>query len=239
MKSAITLETHFWHERPPFQTKIDIEKLTGILLERDPKNTEKLVYRGSSTLGRTHELELRFEAVLPRAPYVMRPPTERREFKNLYLLRLVTNASEKDANRAFEYWSLRLQCCQRVTDFRDHSQSFYDDHVRESIEHEEAERRRVEDPDPIIALQKKVLAALEDGKQFRTAHKEGGTILFFNGRNFVREDYGDDPNIKEFVTREEMIACIRNFYDWDSRKETYPHRPPELEVWKFIQRQLR
>jgi len=41
-----------------------------------------------------------------------------------------------------------------------------------------------------------------------------------------------------FATDDEMLDCIRKFYDWDSRKDTYPHRPPELDVWKFIQRQL-
>ena len=145
---------------------------------------------------------------------------------------------ENDSHRAFEYWSLRLQCCARVTDFSDHSQTFYEQQVRESIEHDEAQARAVEDPDPIVAIQNKVLMALRKGKQFRTAHHEGGSILSFNGQTFQREDYGEYPDLKQFATDQEMIECIRAFYDWESRRETYPHRPPELEVWKYIERQL-
>jgi hypothetical protein len=229
-------ETPFWHEKPPFEVKREIEKLTGTLLTRDPASTDKLLYKGSLRGLHEFELELRFEAVLPRVPYVMRPPTERREFRNLYVFRLL--GSGESARRSFDHWTLRLQCCPPVRDLSDHSRTFYDQQVRESIEHEEAEARRVEDPDPIIALQKKMLAALRDGRQFRTSHHEGGTILYFNGKTFLREDFGEYPDVKEFATDAEMIACIRAFFDWESRRETYPHKPPELDVWKFIERQL-
>jgi len=242
-----TRETHFWHERPPFQVKHEIEKLTGILLTRDLNNTARLVYKGSAHGENSFELELRFEAVLPRVPYVMRPPTEREQFRNLYELRLSASAPvkwgtkeelEEDARRAFDYWSLRLQCTSRVRDFSGNSSLFYEQQVRESVEYEEAEARRVEDPEPILAIQKRVLMALRKGKQFRTAHKEGGSILYYNGTKFLREDYGEEPALREFATEDEMIACIRALYDWESRRDIYPHRPSELEVWTYIQRKL-
>jgi hypothetical protein len=229
-----TQETHFWHERAPHEVKFEIEKLTGQLLTRDPA-AAKLTYRGSATIPNPFEIELRFEAVLPRVPYVMKRPTERSEFKNLYALRLCTNGPGK----AFDHWCLYLQCCATVTDFSDHSQIFYDQQVRESIEVEETRARRVEDPDPILAAQKRVLAALRDGKQFRNAHHEGGSTLYFNGKTFLREDYGEYPDRREFATDAEMLACIRQFFDWESRRETYPHQPAELDVWKYIERQLR
>jgi hypothetical protein len=76
------------------------------------------------------------------------------------------------------------------------------------------------------------------GKRFATAHHEGGTRLYFKGTKFVREDFGLEESLTEFSTDGEMLTCLRNFYDWESRKGTYPHRPPELDVWKFIQREL-
>ena len=54
----------------------------------------------------------------------------------------------------------------------------------------------------------------------------------------MREDFGLEESLTEFSTDGEMLTCLRNFYDWESRKGTYPHRPPELDVWKFIQREL-
>ena len=40
-------------------------------------------------------------------------------------------------------------------------------------------------------------------------------------------------------TDEEMIRFLRTHFDWESRRDTYPHKPPELDVWKYIERQLR
>jgi hypothetical protein len=241
-------ETYFWYDRTPFQTKYDLEKLTGILLPLDRSSEDKLVYRGSSVTGVTaRKLEIRFEAVLPRVPYILKPPTELREYRNLFLLRVETSAPKKwhteeelkaSAAKTFDYWTLRLPCGSQTINWADASREFYEQQAKEAIDYELELAGRVEDPNPIIALQKTVLAALRDGKQFRTAHKEGGTILFFNGKNFVREEYGEDPSVTEFASDEQMIECIRRFYDWDSRKETYPHRPPEVEVWMYIQGQL-
>ncbi len=244
-----TRETYFWYDRGPFQTKYDVEKLTGILLELDRSSEGKLVYRGSSVVGVTrHTLELRFEAVLPRAPYIIKPPDELRGYRNLFFLRAETSAPRKweteddvkaAAARAFEYWTLRLPCGSQLIDWADASRKFYEQQAKEAIDQELALAARIEDPKPIVALQKKVLAALRDGKSFRTAHKEGGTILFFNGKTFVKEEFGEEQSVTEFAADQEMLACIRQFYDWDSRKETYPHRPAELDVWKYILNQLR
>ncbi len=243
-----TRETYFWYDRGPFQAKFDLEKLTGILLKLDRSSEDKLVYRGSSVTGATtHVVEVRFEAVLPRVPYIVKPPTDPREYRNLFLLRVETSAPKKwytenelkeSAAKTFDYWTLRLPCGSQTIAWADASREFYEQQAKEAIDQELELASRLEDPVPIIALQKTVLAALRDGKQFRTAHKEGGTILSFNGAKFMRENYGEEPSVTEFASDQEMIDCIRRFYDWDSRKDTYPHRPSELDVWKYIQRQL-
>jgi hypothetical protein len=242
-------ETYFWHDHAPFRVKYEIEKLTGILLARDASTPNKLIYRGDSNCGgNKHNIELRFEAVLPRAPYIRNPPTEPGAYRNLFLLRVESAALKKrvseaeflrDAGRTFEYWTLRLQCGSQRIEWQDASREFYAQQMRDSIERERDLARRVEDPDPILAIQKAVLAALREGKRFSTAHKEGGTILRFNGKVFERSNYGEDTTLTQFATDQEMIASIRAFYDWESRRDSYPHRPPELEVWKYIQRQLR
>jgi len=40
-------------------------------------------------------------------------------------------------------------------------------------------------------------------------------------------------------TAEDEAANPLQKLDWESRKETYPHRPPEADVWKFIEKQPR
>ena len=106
----------------------------------------------------------------------------------------------------------------------------------------EKETRRAsekEDPAPAMAVKQEILTALRSGMSFRTAHHEGGTSIYFDGKNFVRSEYGETESLKVLATEDEALGSIRELYDWDSRKVSFPHPPPELEVWKFIQLQLR
>jgi len=137
-------ETYFWYDRNPFETKYDLEKLTGILLERDPESEDKLVYRGESSIGATNRaLELSFEAVLPCAPYVMKPPTDPKAWRNLFLLRVETRAAkkwvteesfEKSAATALEYWTLRLPCGSQHIAWEDASREFYEQQTKAAID---------------------------------------------------------------------------------------------------------
>ena len=73
---------------------------------------------------------------------------------------------------------------------------------------------------------------------FRTVHHEGGTSIYFDGKNFVRSEYGESESFKILGTEDEVLDCIRELYDWESRRDSFPHRPPELEVWGFIRQLL-
>lgn len=91
----------------------------------------------------------------------------------------------------------------------------------------------------VQGLQQEVLAAMRAGMGFATAHKEGGTHLFHDGRVFVRKDYGDQPNIREtYPSDEAFIQCLRQFHDWNARRDVYPDQPPELAVWQYIRSRL-
>ena len=94
-------------------------------------------------------------------------------------------------------------------------------------------------PSPIAALQAAILAALRKGDTMRTSDHCGTTKLFFDGSQFVREDCGELPQVIHYPTDEAMLTCLRKFYDYPSRSHCFPHRPPELDVWLYIQRQLR
>lgn len=242
-------EAFFWHDRTPHEVKFEIEKLTGTLLARDAANGERLTYLGDSNSGGSKRaLRLRFEAVTPRRPYMFEPWTDPREFRNQFSLRVemaaprrwvTCEAFQRNLDRVFEYWTLRLQCGPGGNGWANELKPLYDRQVAESLALEAAEAQVKEDPAAIADLQQAVLAALRSGKRLSTAHKEGGTILSFNGQNFLRSDYGDEPGLRVFSSDAEMLQAIRDFYDWESRRECYPHRPPEREVWRYIQQQLR
>jgi hypothetical protein len=226
--------TYFWSSRPPFEVKFEIEKTIGLLLARDAAQTTHLTYSGSDNppyIGR--EVQLSFEAALPKG--------------NWYSLRVhawvprtwYTEAEFRgNADKAFGHWVLNLQAAPSLGLLDSATQDMYDRRVREAVEEEARLAGQKEDMVPVVALKQEILSELRKGKSLRTAHHEGGTTICFDGKAFVRSDWGEEESLKVFGTEEEALDGIREFYDWESRKDSYPHRPPEQEVWKFIQREL-
>jgi hypothetical protein len=223
-------QLHFWHDDNPFAVKQLIEKMTRFLLQREAA-AEGLAYAGGTpSYPEPRAVRLVFEAVIGG--------------RKLYGLTIVSTSARnwvteenhlKAHNRVTAFWSGKLQVTQDF-DVSAASQAAFEECKRESIA---LEAVPVEDPAPIQAVQKEILAALRAGKEFRTAHHEGGTQLFFDGKAFVRSDYGEDPKTETFAGDAAMIACLRSFYDWEARRDTHPNKPPELAIWKYIQNQLR
>jgi hypothetical protein len=203
------------------------------MLTRDPEQSSSLVFQGDSQPPPTgHKMELRLIAVLPDAVwYLLRD--------DMWLPRSWSTEAEfrSNADRTFDYWTRNLRKGDPGS-LDSASRELYEQTTRETLEREAAAANRKEEPAAIRAIQQAVLAALRNVRRFATAHHEGGTRLYFSGTGFVKEEFGMEESLTNFAVDEEMLTCLRNFYDWESRKETYPHRPPELDVWKFIQRQL-
>jgi hypothetical protein len=225
---------YFWDFADVFQAKFKIEKITGVLLKRDTAQTTKLTYSGSDIppfIGR--DVRLRFEAALPKG--------------NWYSLQLsawvprtwYTEARFREyADTAFNYWTRNLQTAPSPGPLDSVSQELYDRRVREAADEEARLASQKEDQAPVIALKQEILAELRKGRSFRTAHHEGGTSIYFDGKTFMCSVYGVEESLRVLRTDDEALDCIRDLYDWDSRKESFPHRPPDLEIWRFIQRQL-
>ena len=92
--------------------------------------------------------------------------------------------------------------------------------------------------DAVRQLQRCVLDRLRGGRKLFTAHKEGGSQVYFNGRVFVRSDYGDFPGETHFADDAAMLAFLRQFLDWEAKREAAPRQPSEREVWQFILNRL-
>jgi hypothetical protein len=226
---------YFWSPDDPFEVKFGIEKTAGLLMARDAAQTDRLTYSGSSlppSIG--CEVQLRFEAALPKgnwyslhlSAWVPRTWYAEAEFRG-------------NADKAFGYWTSNLQTSPDLGNLDTASQELYDRRAREAVEKEVRRASEKEDPAPVLALKQEILAELRNGKSFRTAHSEGGTSIYFDGKTFVRSTYGEDVSFKVLGTEDEALDSIRELYDWESRRGSFPHPPPELDVWRFIQRQLK
>jgi hypothetical protein len=226
--------TYFWSSNDPFEVKFEVEKIMGLLLARVPAQIPQLTYSGSDDppyIGR--KVQLRFEAALPDGnwyslhvtAWVPRTWYTEAEFRG-------------NADRAFGHWIRNLQTAPTVGPLDAASQELYDQRVREAGDKETRRANEKEDPAPVTALKQEILTALRNGMSFRTAHHEGGTSISFDGKAFVCSEYGEVESLKILGTDDEALDRIKLLYDWESRKGSFPHRPPELEVWEFIRRRL-
>jgi hypothetical protein len=225
--------TYFWSSSDPFEAKFSMEKTLRLLLA-SKSQTPQLTYSGSDDppyIGR--EVQLRFEAALPDgnwyslhvAAWVPRTWYTEAEFR-------------AHADRSFGHWILGLQTAPTLPLLGAASRELYDHRVHEALDEEARRANEKEDPAPVTALKQEILAALRNGRSFRTAHHEGGTSIYFDGKTFVCAEYGEVESFKTLGTDDDALDRVRQLYDWESRKGSFPHRPPELEVWVFIQRQL-
>lgn len=225
----------FWHDANPYVAKFALEKLTGILMARDASDAQHLSYSGTSIAGgHTRSLLVRFEAVI--------------QGRNLYSLSIRTSALRKleteeaflkTARRTFEFWCEKLSIPESDIFWQERLSSLYEQRRSEALDAETAAAVPANTGIPVPALQQEILAAMRAGMTFFTANKEGGTHLKFDGKSFVRSDYGESTKLEVFNSDDAMLACLRSFFDWDSRRAVYPHHLPECEVWQYIRSRLK
>jgi hypothetical protein len=58
------------------------------------------------------------------------------------------------------------------------------------------------------------------------------------GDRFVFQDYGESDDREEFTSVAPFFERLRKFYDWKACDDWLPPTPPEIEVWRFIDREL-
>lgn len=241
--------TYFWHEAEPLVVKFAVEKMTVQLLCRDPASAHddgrmRLSYSGTSGAG-GHPSFVRLELIAVQSDRKLYRLTSRHTAPQ----RWEQERSFTDScDRTFAYWCLKLDVASQGPELSrllsdatsPASVAALIATVRKSVAEEDEAAAVVVDRAPIAALQTEVLDALRAGKVFFTAHKEGGTHLLFDGKHFLRDDYGDEPNENEvYATDAQMLDSLYRFFEWDANHPTYPHKVPELQVWQYIRTRLK
>lgn len=232
--TRVSYETWFWHAGHPLDVKFEIEKAAAMLLARDAAAVPKLVFTGTSgSRDPAYHGRLCLEAAGPE--------------RHLYSLQLEAAAQSKwfteekmrglYSDKAWAHWTRNLQAAPAGTS-ADSSAVLYDRLVAETVAREREAAAHQEDPAPIAALRQEILAALRAGKRLGNSDKEGLTTFAFDGAHFVRRHVGDWDENRVFASADEMLADLRAYYDWDTKRATYPHRPPEADAWRLIKAKL-
>ena len=138
----------------------------------------------------------------------------------------------------FDYWCTKLKVPTEEIPWAQASPVLLEQEIRSTLSSEAEAASIREDQAPIVELQQKILAAIRSGYVFRQSHKEGSTLIYFNGTHFARRAEGEYPDYITYPTEAEFLTAIRHWHDWKARRDTYPHSPPELDVWRFIQSEL-
>jgi hypothetical protein len=218
---------HFQDKRPPHEIQFNLERQLMTLL---PFSIEagQLVYRAKVKItGARYEFLLAFVAALPET--------------NCYSLRVDASWADMPATHHdyfstesgswFNLWTRDFMRAS-PTPASEGSPARYQK-LREAAVQAEAHLTSV------ATVQQAIVTAMKGGASFATAHKEGGTNICWREGKFIRADYGESEERKVFSGEAEFLKFLRQFYDWDTSKNIYPHKVSDFEAWKLILRLLR
>ena len=222
---------YFLDRRAPHVVRLYLELRSGTVLrnlQRDP-----LTYEGIRLGMVRGRMELRFEACYPD--------------KLLYSLRLEaadspdSGAEAKffaDAGRAFDYWLSEMQITPEPAPLDLTLGNQYEGVVRETLNFEAAASVKLAqqeaDTAGIACAQEAVLAKLRTGKQYRVGHKEGTTTLNLEGGVLIKWDRGEEDVEERLGTGLEILRSLRSYFNHGACMASYPHKPPEIEIWNYI-----
>lgn len=225
----------FRHAGDPLSVKVAIEKTTCTLLQRagDPRS---LVFAGTSPGGPDpRSVCLTLEAVI-----------DGQRFYSFTIDRAAPRrwttekAFKAEASRVFAFWCSKLDVVEpNRIDWAKRSVVDHEALVRSTTAAALAAASVVEDPLPVLALQREIVAALRTGRKgFFDAHKEGGMHLYFADPVFVRADFGESDRRETYADDAAVLDALRRYFEWETRREHYPHWPPALEAWRYIHGRL-
>ena len=222
---------YFWDQRNPYVVKFDMEKRTGVLLDRVPAEPQLLVYSGerNSSVFRGR-IQLRLEAA-----------TLNGILYSLEFAAIISGDSAGKVDEAFALWLKHMHVTDNPGPAEFAAGERYTELIQKALEMEAKYAPKPEDAEAVRAEQQKVLNALRGGKRYTEiwAHGRSSLQILFEGPNLVKRISSENPSAEIFFTEEQMLAFLRSYFDFAACRDTFPHKPPETVIWKYIGHQLR
>lgn len=217
---------HFQDKRPPHEVQFALERELMTLFAGAMDNGKLCLLAKGNVNGARHFFELRFEAAL--------------FFKNCYSLRVEASWAEhpakshayfrKTSDSWFSLWTRDLMAANPPDDGEGSPERYRK--LAEAALKAEAHL------DSVAAIQQAIVTEMKRGGSYGTSHKEGGTNIFWRTGKFIRSDYGDYPDHKEFTDEAEFLKMLRQFCQWDVTRNAGKEQLSDFDTWKLILRRL-
>jgi hypothetical protein len=217
---------HFKDKRPPHEIQFALERELMTLFTVEMIDERLNMQANSVVVGAHYSIQLRFEAALLNT--------------NNYSLRIETSWAHstathhdyyrKTSDTWFSLWTRDLIPANPPAADAS-SPKLYGRLCEEAL-------RAEAHLDSLAAIQEAIVAGLKRGGRFGTAHKEGGTNIFWRDGKFIRCDYGDYPDLKEFTDEAEFLKMLGQFCHWDVMRNAGTEGHSDFDTWKLILRRL-
>lgn len=218
---------HFEDKRPPQEVQFAVERELMTLFAKTMNDGKLCMLARGNVNGARYNFELRFEAAL--------------FFRNCYSLRVEVSWADQPANSHdyfrktsdswFSLWTRDLMAANPPK-----ADAGSPERYRKLAEAALAAETHL---DSVAAIQQAIIAGVKDGGSYSTSHKEGGTNIFWRNDKFIRSDFGDYPDHKEFTDEAEFLKMLQQFCQWDVHRLAGQNKLSEFDTWKLILRRLR
>ena len=218
---------HFRDHRPPHEIQFALERHLMTLFTAIMQKDRLVMTASSKVVGARYDFTLRFEAAMQDI--------------NCYSLCVETSWADAAATHHDYYRHTSDSWFSHWTrDFQPATPPEREEGTSERYQRICAASMNAEAHlDSVPTIQQTIVAALKNGGRFSTSHKEGGTNITWNSGRFVRDDYGDYPDHITYASEAHFLETLRKFYDWETSKNVYPEKVPELAAWRLMLRLMR
>ncbi|MBL8802741.1 MAG: hypothetical protein JNN27_12135 [Planctomycetes bacterium] len=220
-----TRELHFCDRRSPQEVQWSLERELMALFTPRMDGDQLRLDATAEVTGVRYGFELRFLAVTARNHH--------------YLLRVTAAWDESESHREY---------------YRKTSDSWFQSWVRELVAATppdakdnlveryqqacEAALHASQGLDSVAAVQGVIVDGVKRGGTYGTSHKEGGTNIFWRTGKFIRSDYGDDADHREFADEAAFLSMLWNFCQFDVTRTAGKRGISELDAWRLILRRM-
>lgn len=217
---------HFRDKRPPHEVQFALERELMVLFTRAMDGGKLRMLARGDVNGARYKFELRFDAALM--------------FENCYSVCFEpswahSNPTHHDYFRKssdgwFTLWTRDLRAANPPA-AEDGSPERYRKLAEAALK---AEAHL----DSVAAIQRAIVDGLKRGGRYATSHKEGGTNIYWRIDRFIRSDYGEYPDLKNYTNDAEFLTALRQFCGWEASRHAGKTPLSEFDLWKLILRRM-